>query len=133
MFNEGEQLLTTEIVVTLGARCSERIGVLDEAIPIRRIVLLRLIRREPIPNTGVDLQHLRLLDDLNLRGHWWRDMPGNLPVLIHWRLQKRRVATIRNDDIRNMGRLCAVSCCYEWPCSVGCTTASRGPYLEPGN
>lgn len=59
--------LTAEVVITLRPRRSKRVWIPREPFPIVRIILPRQVRRQPVPHPGVDLQHLRLLDDLDVQ------------------------------------------------------------------
>ena len=59
---------TAEVVVALGAGRAVGVRVVHEADPLVGVVLAHLVRREPVPYPGVDLGHLRPLDDLDLRG-----------------------------------------------------------------
>jgi hypothetical protein len=81
---QAEKKRTAEVVVALRTRRTEGIRVCCEALPLLRVILVCLHRREPIPHPWVDPAHLRLLDDLY----------GELPVRQSGRgrlSQRRRV------------------------------------------
>ena len=57
---------TAKVVIALRTGCAVRIWVVHEAHPLVGVVLADLVRCEAVPHAGVDLGHLRPLDDLDL-------------------------------------------------------------------
>ena len=57
---------TTEVMITLRARGTEGIGILEEALPFFRVLPLSVCYSESIPDTGINLGHLRSLDDFDV-------------------------------------------------------------------
>jgi hypothetical protein len=118
-------------MITLRPRCTERVRIFHKAFPILRIILLRLVRRQAVPNPRVDLQHLRFLDDLDLR----RERRWDLRFCV---LGDRRVEVERggvavfawDEDVGEVrGLVGAVLGGDERPGGVVCAPAGRGPDL----
>ncbi len=57
---------TTEVMIAFRAGCTEGIGILEEAFPFLRVLPLGVCYSEPIPDTGIDLGHLRFLNDFDV-------------------------------------------------------------------
>ena len=54
----------TQVVIALRTRGTERVRIPRESLPLLGVVLASLLGSKPVPDTRVNLAHLRLLDQL---------------------------------------------------------------------